>query len=102
VTLIKITIKTPVGKSIIIDVDSSDTIWNVKAKIQDVEEIPRDHQTLLFAAEQLKDSLTLAKYCIKNESTLHLLVTSDKTCDDTISNFEARMQVIPSNNHLKA
>ncbi|PWA65592.1 polyubiquitin [Artemisia annua] len=86
VTLIKIAIKTPVGKSITLDVDSSDTIWNLKAKIQEVEEIPRDHQTLLLAEEQLEDSFTLAKYCIKNESTLHLLVTSDKLFADTISN----------------
>ncbi|GKC15192.1 polyubiquitin-A isoform X3, partial [Tanacetum coccineum] len=86
VTLIKIFVKTAHRDIIALDVDSSDTILNVKAKIQDLEEIPRDHQTLLLAEEQLKDSLTLAKYCIKNESTLHLLVTSDKLFVDTISN----------------
>ena len=60
------------GGHIALDVEPTDSIWNIKQKIDEKEGHDPDDQILIFARQTLDDDCTLCGRSIQKESTLHL------------------------------
>ncbi|KAJ0958301.1 putative Ubiquitin domain-containing protein [Helianthus annuus] len=69
-----IIIKMHTGKTVNLDVKPSETVHNVKSKIQDKEGFPPYQQNLIWSGKKLEDSATLADYHIPEKSTFHVVI----------------------------
>ena len=63
------------GKNITLKVDENDTIQEVKLKITEIEGFPKSEQRLIFAGKGLEAQNTIGHYNIRNEHTLHLILS---------------------------
>lgn len=70
----EIYIKTLTGKTITVDFEQSDTVEELREKIEDSEGIPCDQQRLIYAGLHLEDGHTLSEYKICGGSVLHLVL----------------------------
>ncbi|KAM0935603.1 putative Ubiquitin-like domain-containing protein [Dioscorea sansibarensis] len=72
--MMTIYVKTLTGKSIKLEVEKSDTVWNIKSKISEKEDISIEEQRLVFSGKQLEDDRTLADYEVQAGSTIYLVL----------------------------
>lgn len=67
-------VNTTTGKNITLEVESSDTVEAVKAKIQEKEGILPEQQKLVFYGKELKEGRTLSNYDINPYSPVDLVL----------------------------
>ncbi|CAL6055971.1 Ubiquitin [Hexamita inflata] len=73
-SLMQIFVRTLTGKNITLDVEPTDTIQNLKTKIQEKEATIPVNQCYIFDGKKLDDTRTLADYNIQKEAVVYLVV----------------------------
>ncbi len=76
----KIFVKSPI-LTFELNVESNDTILNIKSKIQEEKKYPASQIILIFGGKRLDDEKTLADYNINNECTINM-VRQIKCCEE--------------------
>ena len=67
---IEINAKTLTDEQYVFKVEPSENVHKVKTKVQEKEDIPPEHQRLVYIGQSLKDDLTLFSYNIQHGSTI--------------------------------
>ena len=98
-------VRTLNGKCYIIYPDPSDTISEVRRKIQVLEGVPVDLLRLMFAGQELHDGRALSDYNIQNESTLHRVLKLRGGCMNIVVRIKTgktiTVYIYPEMIHLK-
>uniref|UniRef100_A0A0X3PS40 Polyubiquitin-B n=1 Tax=Schistocephalus solidus TaxID=70667 RepID=A0A0X3PS40_SCHSO len=88
--IMQIDVKTSNDKTIKLEVKPTDTIADVKVKLQEREGIAPEKQRLTFGGQQLKESVMLLDYGIGNNSTLHVIFNVDTIMNVFVKTFEGK------------
>lgn len=75
---IQLFVKTFQSKVLVLDVNKTDTIGDIKDKIQDKNGIPKYNQRIIISGKELEDKKTLNDYGLDNNSTIHLVLKENK------------------------
>ncbi|XP_077250761.1 polyubiquitin-like isoform X2 [Tasmannia lanceolata] len=86
--MMQVFVKTCSGKTITLEVESSDTTDDFIAKFQNKMGNSSSHQSLTFAGKMLQHGWTLADYGIQMYSTLHTLNTVKRSSLDSLDQSE--------------
>jgi ubiquitin C len=69
-----ISVRTLTGRPVVIAVELTDRIEDVKTKIQDKEGIPPDQQRLIYKGGQLEDGNTLGDHAVPFGAVVHFVL----------------------------
>ena len=81
VDAMQIFVKTLDGRHVVLEVEPTDRIEDIKLKIQDAEGTHPNKQALIFNGKALEDGNTLQDYEIQKDSTIHLTLANYKLGD---------------------
>jgi len=68
----QIFVKNLLGNTILLEVKSIDTIFDIKNKINEKDGILPEYQRLTFKGKEIYDDRTLEDHNIQNEDTIHI------------------------------
>jgi ubiquitin C-terminal hydrolase/ubiquitin len=91
---LSIIIKMLNGKQIPLDIEPSDTILQVKNKLNIKEGLATDQQRLIYGGKQLDDILTISSYNIAAGQTVHLVMKGRSTADGVGSSLSSSYQAV--------
>ena len=94
----QIFVKTPAdGKTILLEVASSDSVLYVKKCIADKSGVPADEQRLICCLYQLEEDRCLSDYNIGNAVNIMVLLRMRSSMDDRLSAVEGSIAEIELN-----